>query len=144
MSINNAYHTISQQLIAATIKINNYLPDLAKLVKPKNPHSAKAIKGCNFQALRVIKDINEVSNLIADIEIINKGIPVLLKQYLKLGGKILGFNKDHNFSDVLDALILVDLTLAPINLLERYMGKDGVESFLAYHRREKQLTSTGV
>jgi putative hemolysin len=144
VSINNAYNTISQQLIAATLKINNYLPDLAKLVKPKNPYSAKPIKGCDFQALRVIKDINEVSDLIADIEIINKGIPVLLKQYLKLGGKILGFNKDHNFSDVLDALILVDLTQTPINLLERYMGKDGVESFLAYHKGERQLTSMGA
>jgi hypothetical protein len=61
-----------------------------------------------------------------------------------LGGKILGFNKDHNFSDVLDALILVDLTQTPINLLERYMGKDGVESFLAYHRGERQLASMGA
>ena len=144
VSINNAYHTISQQLIAVTLKINNYLPDLANLVKPKNPYPAKPIKGCDFQALRVIKDINEVSDLIADIEIMNKGIPILLKQYLKLGGKILGFNKDHNFSDVLDALILVDLTQTPINLLERYMGKDGVESFLAYHRGERQLTSMGA
>ena len=140
VSINNAYHTISQQLITATLKINNYLPDLAKLVKPKNPYQANRINGCDFQAFRVIKDINEVSDLIADIEIMNKGIPILLKQYLKLGGKILGFNKDHNFSDVMDALILVDLTQTPINLLKRYMGKDGMKSFLAYHRRENQLT----
>ena len=56
----------------------------------------------------------------------------------------MGFNKDHNFSDVLDALILVDLTQTPINLLERYMGEDGMESFLAYHRGERQLTSMGA
>jgi putative hemolysin len=137
VSINNEYHTISQQLMVATLKFNNYLPDLAKLVKPKNPYPTRPINGCDFRAMRIIQDVNEVSDLIADIEVMNKGIPILLKQYLRLGGKILGFNKDPNFSDVVDALILVDLTQTPIPLLERHMGKDGVKSFLAYYGQEK-------
>ncbi|MGK2905716.1 MAG: hypothetical protein ACSLFH_05135 [Desulfuromonadales bacterium] len=40
------------------------------------------------------------------------GIPVLLKHYMNLGGKLLAFNRDPEFSDVIDGLILVDLDQA--------------------------------
>ena len=36
-------------------------------------------------------------------------MPILLKQYLRLGGRLLGFNVDPEFSNVLDVLIMVDL-----------------------------------
>ncbi len=35
-------------------------------------------------------------------------LPILLRQYLKLGGRLLGFNVDPDFSDVLDVLVMVD------------------------------------
>ena len=57
----------------------------------------------------------------------------LIKQYAKLGGRILGFNVDHKFSDVLDGLVLVDLRETDRNVLERYMGKDGLKAFQQYH-----------
>jgi putative hemolysin len=141
VSINNEYHTISQQLMAASLKVNNDLPDLGKLVKAKRPFSIKPIKGCDLYNNKIIHDINELSDLIADIETENKGIPILLKQYLKLGGKILGFNRDPYFSNVLDGLVLVDLTATPRNLLERYMGGQGAQTFLSYHNHDI-LTAT--
>jgi hypothetical protein len=105
-------------------------------VKAKNPFPIKAIKGCNLIRTKLIQDINELSDLIMDIESENKGIPILIKQYLKLGGKILAFNRDPHFSNVLDGLILVDLTTTPVNLLERYMGKAGAGTFLNYHHQK--------
>ncbi len=133
VSINNEYHTISQQLMAATLKINHDLPDLCRLVKAKKSFSIKPIQGCDLFNTKVIQDINELSDLIMDIETENKGIPILLKQYLKMGGKVLGFNRDPSFGNVLDTLILVDLTMTPVNFLERYMGKTGAATFLHYH-----------
>jgi len=50
-------------------------------------------------------------------------MPILLRQYLKTGGKLLAFNVDRGFSHVLDALIMVDLRSAPTPVLERYFGK---------------------
>jgi putative hemolysin len=135
VSINNEYHTISQQLMAATLKFHNDLPGLGSLVKAKNPFPIKPIQGCTISHTRVIRDMNELSDLIMDIEAENKGIPILLKQYLKLGGKILAFNRDPLFSNVLDGLILVDLTKTSFNLLERYMGKAGAEIFTNFHRQ---------
>jgi hypothetical protein len=52
------------------------------------------------------------------------------RQYLKAGGRVLGFNLDADFSDVLDALIVADLRTAPIALLERCMGRAGAKAFL--------------
>ena len=134
VSINNQYHAISQQLMVNSLRLNNYLPELAKLVKPKRPFHAKILRRFDGSISNAaISDINEVSNLIADIEPNQQGIPILLKQYLKLGGKLLAFNQDQNFSNVLDALILVDLTETPLKILERYMGRDGASNFVAYH-----------
>jgi hypothetical protein len=78
-------------------------------------------------------DIEELSAFIADIETDQKGMPILLKQYLKLGGRLLGFNLDPRFSNALDGLIVVDLVHTDPRLLERYMGKEGAASFLGYH-----------
>jgi hypothetical protein len=56
-----------------------------------------------------------------------------LRQYLRLGGRLLGFNVDHSFSDVLDGLMVVDLTKTEPKLLERYLGKAEAAVFLAFH-----------
>jgi len=57
----------------------------------------------------------------------------LKRQYLKIGGELLAFNVDKNFSDVLDGLVLVDLRKTDPARLETYMGKEGVGRFLEYH-----------
>jgi hypothetical protein len=58
---------------------------------------------------------------------------VLLKQYLKMGAKMLAFNLDPDFSDVVDGLIVVDLTRTVPRVLERYMSKDGYADFMRFH-----------
>ena len=70
---------------------------------------------------------------IAEIEGDGKGVPVLLRQYLKIGGELLAFNVDKNFSDVLDGLVLVDLRKTDAARLETYMGKEGVARFMEHH-----------
>ena len=57
----------------------------------------------------------------------------MIKQYAKLGGRIVSFNVDRKFSDVLDGLVLVDLRETDRNVLERYMGKNGLKAFQQYH-----------
>jgi hypothetical protein len=69
-------------------------------------------------------DFDHLSDVVSDLEPSRKGIPVLLRQYLKLGGKLLGFNVDPEFSDALDGLIVVDLARTEPKLLERYLGKE--------------------
>jgi hypothetical protein len=62
-----------------------------------------------------------------------KGVPVLLRQYLKLGARFFSFNVDTAFGDAIDALMYVDL--AQTDILDRYMGKEAATNFFAHHRR---------
>jgi len=83
----------------------------------------------NFVGL--VSDLEGLAAPIADLEPDGKGIPVLVRQYLKAGGRLLGFNVDPKFSNTLDALILVDMKHAPPALIERIMGKTEGAQFLA-------------
>ncbi len=89
------------------------------------------------------KDINldELSTLIAEIEEDDKGVPVLIRQYLKLGGRLLGFNVDPHFQHCVDGLIRVDLRQADHRLLKKYLGAEGAAAFLDYHNTDKQRTA---
>ncbi len=134
VSISNEYRPASRQVLAASLAAHCRIEALQPLVRPKRPFRAPPIHGLRIeQAPLVMGDLDELSAIIADIEPDGKGIPILIKQYLKLGGKMLGFNLDPAFSNALDGLILVDLSKTSAAILERYMGKPGAAAFLARH-----------
>ncbi len=134
VSINEEYNSTSRQLMIQFLRQNNYRREMAKLVKARRPIKQKPIEGLGKKATcRLLADIEEVSELVSDIEADQKGVPILLRQYLRLGGKLLGCNIDPDFSNVLDALIIVDLTETDPRILIRYVGKDDTEKFLACH-----------
>ena len=136
VSINSDYDSLSRQLITAFLKANNCLPHFARLIKPRNPMPRTRVLGMDPQTTSVVvKDLHEVSELLKEIESRQQQVPVLLKQYLKLGGRLIGFNLDPSFGDVLDGLIYVDLTETEPRLLERYMGREGIREFYEYHKR---------
>ena len=84
-------------------------------------------------AYSMVHDVQDFSELISDIEQDATGIPILLKHYMKLGGKFLGFSVDPEFNNTLDALVLVDLARTDPRILARYMGQQGVISFLDFN-----------
>jgi putative hemolysin len=136
VSISNAYNEFSQGLLATWLSMHNFLPELAQFIRPKNPFQVKENRNRDLRlALAGTREVEEISALIADVDPKQKGMPILLKQYLKLGGKLLGFNRDPHFNNVLDGLILVDLLQTPHQVLQRYMGKEGLADFLQYHSR---------
>src|SRR5215813_15333855 len=109
---------------------------LARYVQPRRKFRDPAMRdGRIRQFAALAADIEDVSLSIADIESDAKGVPVLLRQYLRVGGRCLAFNLDPNFSDVLDALLIADLRTAPLALLERCLGRAEAHLFLESHRR---------
>ncbi len=132
VSISADYHTASQQLLVAFLKHNLGRHRFARWVRPRTPFRERPSRVIRRGAAD-LGSLDEVSQFIAEIEADGKGVPILLKQYLKLGGALLGFNVDPEFSNVLDVLILVDLRRTPAATLAKYMGPDGARSFVAHH-----------
>jgi hypothetical protein len=135
VSISNAYNHASRELIYSFFESRKRGDELAHLVTPRRPFRPGRLRNWDCRAVcSVLRDLEELSEPIADVEIDGKGLPILLKQYAKVGGKLLGFNVDRKFSDVLDGLVVVDLRETEPAVLERYMGREGVAAFRRYHQ----------
>lgn len=138
VSISRDYSDLSRQFMASALSEHLLAKDLAQFVVPRLPVATgmPRIKGCptNLTAT-FMNNIDTVDALVAGLEEKQKGLPVLLRQYLTLGGKILAFNLDPDFSEVIDGLILVDLDQTEPRMLERYLGKEGSVLFRAHAPR---------
>ena len=131
VSISDDYSPVSRQLLVEYLESRQSDPRLRRLVKARQPFRSWPFG----PKLDWSVDIEELSAIITDIERDGKGVPVLLRQYLKLGGRLAAFNVDPKFSRCLDGLIVVDLARTERAMLERYMGPEGAASFLNFHRQ---------
>ena len=114
---------------------NNISEKLKDLVRPRHPYHLDPSRTVEFYNSFSIKSLNDVQDLMTEIETTDLKVPILLKHYLKMGGVILAFNVDPDFSDVVDGMIHIDLRRTPTNMLKKYMGEDGYATF----QREHQL-----
>ncbi len=134
VSISNDYSASSRQLMTSTLTRHYLVDGLANLVASKQPVPLNSLKISGVTARQsdpVLKEMDELSALVSDLETDSKGIPVLLRHYLNLGGKLLAFNLDREFSDVIDGLLLVDLQQTDQKQLQRYMGREGLQTYLS-------------
>jgi putative hemolysin len=130
VSISSRYRDQSQQLLRAFLAQEHADAALAELVDPVNPPAPLVPPPREAVAAA---DVGELDALISRIEG-RRGIPVLLRQYMRLNATLLGFNVDPAFGGALDALMMVDLLRLPDSTLERYLGA-GARHFTEYHRR---------
>ncbi len=134
VSISSEYSLMSREIIINFMERHCSLPGLAHMALPKRPPKVRKLRKVDFSLPdSVFNDPEDVAAFVRDVED-GRSIPVLLKQYLKLGGKIIGFNVDPDFGDCLDGLILVDLMQSDPKVLARFMGRDGVAAFLKANR----------
>jgi putative hemolysin len=133
VSMSSQYTQASRELLVRFFE--SHSPDpLAKFVRPKRSfRPRRKLREWELSAVRHLLDVDELSESISQIEKDGKGIPILLKQYLKVGGTILAFNVDRAFSNVLDGLIMVDLRKTDPSRLETYMSRAGVAGFQQFH-----------
>ncbi len=134
VSISNTYNHASRELIYSFFEARRQDDELADFVQPRSPFRPGRIGRWDCRAVsHILRDLEELSEPIADVELDGKGLPILLKQYAKVGGKLLGFNVDRKFSDVLDGLVVVDLRHTERGVLDRYMGKEAAGAFRKLH-----------
>jgi len=134
VSVNNEYRSMSRELMVAFLRLTKFDKDLGRLVRARHPIRTRMRRDPELVSLsRSAMDLDDISNVVGEIEQQERGVPILLKQYLRLNGRLIGFNIDPDFQDVLDGLIWVDLTEADERLLSKFLGKEGVRGFREYH-----------
>lgn len=79
-----------------------------------------------------LDDVDRLGKAVAALEPDGRGVPVLIRQYLRLGAEVLGFNVDPAFADVVDALMLLDLERMDEDRLRFFMGEAEAEAFRAW------------
>ena len=96
---------------------NHFEKDIARWVKPRNKPAKRLYKTAQKQ-VKSIKHMDLLDKLVLDMENHRSSVPILIKKYLQINGKLLAFNIDKDFNDVLDALMVLDVHQIPKQTLE--------------------------
>jgi len=136
VSISNDYCLRSKQLMCRWLEAHRSFERTELSVRPRKPFRVAGdsrVAAAAWQELA--RDVDDMSELVAEIEPDGKGIPELLRHYLRLGGRVAGFNVDPGFSYVVDALMFVSLPDLDLRILKRMMGPIDALTYLQLHGR---------
>lgn len=136
VSISKDYSSLSRKMIVEFLQDNRMHPHLSSFVKARNPFRYLRSRKMMREFISAdLENVDDCSALISSLETDGKGIPTLLKHYLKLNATLLSFNVDKDFSSVVDGLIMVDFTETDPRLLAKYMGDENCREYLARHQK---------
>lgn len=119
VTISGKYTTVSKELIMKFIIRNHWDAELAQCITPRCKYRVET----NDPDVDVMvdasgSDIAMLDKMIGDIEPSSDKLPILLKKYISLNGRIIGFNIDPKFNMCLDGLLILDLFDVPMNTIE--------------------------
>jgi len=130
VSISDEYLTMSKKLLMAFLETHRALTGLAEAVRPRNPPQLGGLNELDPEhAQSVIRDVEEVDQAVRDLENGERAMPVLLRQYLRLNARLLAFNVDPDFGNVVDALLYMDMRGVHPRILDFYMGREPAETY---------------
>ena len=118
VSISNDLSKFSQSLIVEFFKAYFFNEELSRYIIPKKDFKVRPDKVIDRKIFidTSEKDINKIEHVIEDIEPGYK-LPVLLKKYMELNARIIGFNIDPKFNNCLDGLMILDLFDTPKDVI---------------------------
>lgn len=119
VSISNTYSEKSKELMIRYIMANYFDMDKSRDIQPRKRFKVKTNdEHLNIALENMTDDIRSLDKFIGDVDQHNTGLPVLLKKYLGLNAKIIGFNVDPKFNNCLDGLIVLDIFDVPKKTIE--------------------------
>ncbi|WP_456296249.1 lysophospholipid acyltransferase family protein [Vibrio sp. AK197] len=132
VSISNDYSDQARQLLVQTLTQHYSHSEFQDAVTARTPFSERQTWCPDM--LAALNDVQRLSKVLSRIDE-GRTVPVLLRHYLGLNGKIVSFNLDAQFNHALDGLIMVDLTQVPEKTLQRYMGEEAACRYLTIHNQ---------
>jgi len=134
VSVSSVYTEASRELIATQLCSGEYRHPLFGRVQPMRPYRAAEREAPGL-------DVRALSRKICQLEPDQKGLPILVKEYVKLGGQFLAFSVDPDFQDAMDGFVVVNLDRTSAKLLALYMGQENYERFRAWQRPSSRPTA---
>ncbi|PLX08789.1 MAG: hypothetical protein C0596_05675 [Marinilabiliales bacterium] len=119
-SISNFYSENSKILIIEYLKRNHIWKELSSMVKNKTPYNYQLNHHHNIILQEFGDDLSHIDRFIKDIDINHVGIPVLIKKYLSLGGRIVDFNVDPDFNYSIDGFVVLDIDVVSEEVIKSY------------------------
>ncbi len=119
VSISNDYSELSKEVILKFIMKYHFDYALSECIQPRHKFKFKT-KNVDIDIMieAAQQDINKLDKYIGQFEAKEVRLPVLLKKYISVNAKIIGFNKDPLFNDCLDGLIVLDIHDVPDKLIK--------------------------
>jgi len=140
VSISADYNDVSRRLMVSFLESLDNEKRRAKSVRARNRPRQRLAASEQAQLLTAGFGVRQLGRLIADADAKHQGIPVLLERYLELGGRVLSLNVDNAFGHCVDALVVVNVPRVPELMLKRFMGPDGLRSYLGARTQGFALT----
>ena len=131
VSISREYSDLARSLIADTMLTNFRAKEFAQLVEPINPLKVMN-RVWTDDMLAELANVKMLSKLIGRCDP-GKAVPVLLRHYLSLNGKLVCFNIHSSFNNSLEGLIIVDTRNTEQKTLSKFLGAEGLKYFLSFH-----------
>ncbi len=131
VSISREYSDLARSLIADTLLTNYKAKEFAPLVQPITPHKVEN-RVWTEDMLAELANVKMLGKLIGRCDP-GKAVPVLLRHYLSLNGKLVCFNIHSNFNNSLEGLIIVDVRKTDQKTLNRFLGAEGLKHFMSFH-----------
>lgn len=146
VSISADYDQSSRELLVRYLRWHHFDPLLGALLKSRTPFRPAGSLGTLNRELATLHKIDDLARYWSDEhEGRARTVPVLLRQYLKLGGRVVGFNVDPAFGNCLDCLTIVDLRRTPDEVLGKYMTPESLARFRAHAAgRTNRQSSTSI
>ncbi|MFP6900307.1 MAG: GNAT family N-acyltransferase, partial [Opitutales bacterium] len=138
VSISADYAPLSRNLMVRFLRRKKWSSSMARRARAKHSFRGSSLP---LALKRWVRDkersIEEVSAIVSSVEQDGKGVPVLVKHYLKLNGAFVSFSVDPDFGNSLDGLIVVDMRDMGDAHLRRYFGEEGKQRMIEA-REERQ------
>ena len=131
VSISREYSDLARALIADTMLANFKASEFEQLVEPITPHKIMN-RVWTKEMLTDLSNVKMLGKLIGRCDP-GKAVPVLLRHYLSVSGKLVCFNIHPNFNDSLEGLIIVDVRQTHPKTLTRFLGREGYDHFMSFH-----------
>lgn len=134
VSQGDEYAPASRTLIIDLLRSQFSDSKLSVQVQSQSPFEGVRLNGITPQEMSdLLQDVEDVSTLVTSLEPDGKGVPILIKHYIRMNAKLLNFGVWKNHSDAVVGFMVADVTTADAKMIRRYMGEEGFARFRAYH-----------